>query len=169
MLACSLAGAIINLSWLLTWAFKPLTQFPFQIPHPLGQKVCTGVRVAGPRRCEPPINAGCPVLCHCPSQSRGELLMVWGLNYAGRAEGAEAQPTDTSLGPASPWVSSSEDTPSHMQGLGGAAWRGAGLEKEAETASAFCPSVCLLIIHQRGRGREVRTQTMKASHPTPHQ
>ena len=49
MLACLLiAGAILNLSRLLTWAFRPLSPFLFQIPHPSGEKVCTDVRVPGP-------------------------------------------------------------------------------------------------------------------------
>lgn len=47
-LACLFAGVRISLSRLLAWAFRPLTCFPFQIPSPLGEKVCTGVRVPGP-------------------------------------------------------------------------------------------------------------------------
>lgn len=49
MPACLLvAGAMINLSRLLTWAFRSLSPLPFQIPQPSGEKVCTDVRVPGP-------------------------------------------------------------------------------------------------------------------------
>ena len=36
------------------------------------------------------MNIGDPVLRHCPSQSRRELAMVFGMNYAGGQRGPEA-------------------------------------------------------------------------------
>jgi len=36
------------------------------------------------------MNVGDPVLCHCPSQSRRELPVVFGMNYAGGQRGPEA-------------------------------------------------------------------------------
>lgn len=107
------------------------------------------------------MNIGDPVLRHCPSQSRRELAMVFGMNYAGGQRGPEALALSLWMTPQAQHHRGFLGVKTYtatQAGMGvGVTWAGPGEaagEGRGQTAPTLCPLCLSLMVHQKGKGEE---------------